>query len=161
MVENLLGLLEEKQFQGEVDTVMKGIRENALVIAQRYNHLMDVARDDFAVAEKTLVAKIVTKVYEESKKIKEKFLESERMNQNELKNRFYIPIQKWKELKIYGDFLKLNPYGISLEKRLNETLNKYHLDDVIEAYFDHPYYSKGTMMIMFTVAEIQNIDESK
>ena len=160
MVAGMLGLLDGAKFQSNLDTVMKEIRHNGFVIAKRYNDLMDVARRDFDVAEKNLVAKIVTAVYDESKKVKKTYLESERMDYKEMSNRFYFPIQKWKELKTYGDFLNLNQYGISLERKLNETLKKYHLDDMIEAYYDNPYVSKGTMMVIFKVADKQDIEET-
>ena len=160
MIESMLGLLDGVKFQSDLDTVMKEVRHNGFVIAKRYNDLMDVARKDFEVAEKNLIAKIVTTVYEESKKVKKTYLESERMNHKELSNSFCFPIEKWKELKTYGDFLNLNKYGISFERKLNETLKKYHLDDMIRAYFDCPYYDKGAMYSVCKVADAQEIEES-
>ena len=56
----VLGLLDGKQFQEKIDIARGGIKKNSLVIAKKYGELMDAARKDFDMAEKTLVAKIVS-----------------------------------------------------------------------------------------------------
>ena len=157
MVENFLGLLEEQQFQSNLDTVMDCINRNALVIAKRYNDLMDVARNDFAVAEKTLVAKIVTTIYKESQKVQKQYEQSERIHPEQLSNIISINIQKWKELKTYGELIGMMNYGISLEHRLNDSLGKYHLYPRIHADYFIPYMGNGTMYIHYKVTDEQKV----
>lgn len=157
MVENLLGLLDETQFQHNLDTVMDEINRNALVIAKRYNDLMRIARNDFAVAEKTLVAKIVTSIYKESQKVQKQYEQAERIHPEQLSNTISINIQKWNELKTYGELIGMMRYGISLEHRLNDSLYKYHLYPKIHADYSIPYMGDGTMWIHYKVTDEQKV----
>ena len=70
--EALVELDSSSQFQEKIDIALGGIKKNSLVIAKKYSELMVAARKDFDMAEKTLVAKIVTSVYNETKEIRKR-----------------------------------------------------------------------------------------
>lgn len=153
----VLGLLDGKQFQEKIDIALGGIKKNSLVIAKKYGELMVAARKDFDVAEKTLVAKIVTRVYNETKEIR-KMIKKDNITLKDVPIRLDINIERWKELKVYGRMLDLNKYGISLADRLNESLKKYHLDETIRAHYDVPYFSgDGQMFITLQVTDPQEL----
>jgi hypothetical protein len=153
----ILGIVGEKRFQEKIDTVVSGIEKNSLVIAKKYGELMAAARKDFDVAEKTLVAKIVTSMYNKTKEIRKR-IKKDGITLNDVPARIDINIERWKELKVYGRMLNLNKYGISLATKLNESLKKYHLDGTIKAYYDVPYFSGyGQMFITFQVTDPQEL----
>lgn len=153
----VLGLLDGKQFQEKIDIALGGIKKNSLVIAKKYSELMVAARKDFDMAEKTLVAKIVTSVYNETKEIRKR-IKKDNITLKDTPVKINININRWKELKVYGGMLNLNKYGISLANRLNESLKKYHLDETIKAYYDVPYFSgDGQMFIILQVTDPQEL----
>lgn len=153
----VLGLLDGKQFQEKIDIALGGIKKNSLVIAKKYSELMVAARKDFDMAEKTLVAKIVTSVYNETKEIRKK-IKKDNATLKDVPIQIYINIERWKELKVYGRMLNLNKYGISLASKLNDSLKKYHLDEMIKVHYDVPYFSgDGQMLIILRVTDPQEL----
>ena len=153
----ILSLLDGKKFQEKIDTVLDGIKKNSLVISRKYSELLVSARKDFETTEKVLIAKIVTSVYEKTKEIRKR-IKKDDITLNDVPVRIDINIEKWKELKVYGRMLDLNKYGISLANKLNESLKKYHLDGVVKAYYDVPYFSgNGQMFITFQVTDPQEL----
>jgi len=147
--------LNEKEFQSKIDTVVLGIRQNASKIAKKYGELFADAQKNFLLVERSLIAKIVTSVYNETKDIR-KIIKMEGTVLNDVPARIDINIERWKELKVYGRMLNLNKYGISLANKLNESLKKYHLDGIVKAYYDVPYFSgNGQMFITFQVTDPQ------
>lgn len=153
----VLGLLDGKKFQDKIDTVLDGIKKNSLAISRKYSELLVVARKDFETTEKVLIAKIVTSVYEKTKEIRKR-IKKDGITLNDVPIRIDINIERWKELKVYGRMLNLNKYGISLANKLNESLKKYHLDGIVKAYYDVPYFSgDGQMFIILQVTDPQEL----
>lgn len=153
----VLGLLDGKKFQDKIDTVLDGIKKNSLAISRKYSELLVVARKDFETTEKVLIAKIVTSVYEKTKEIRKR-IKKDGITLNDVPARIDINIERWKELKVYGGMLNLNKYGISLANKLNESLKKYHLDAIVKAYYDVPYFSgDGQMFITLQVTDPQEL----
>ena len=135
----VLGLLDGKQFQEKIDIALGGIKKNSLVIAKKYGELMVAARKDFDMAEKTLVAKIVTSVYNETKEIRKR-IKKDNITLKDTPVKINININRWKD------------------NRLNESLKKYHLDETIKAYYDVPYFSgDGQMFIILQVTDPQEL----
>ena len=157
MTDVTLEFLNEKEFQTKIDTVVLGIRQNSGVIAKRYNELSADAQKRFLLVERSLIAKIVTSVYEKTKEIRKRIKKKE-TSLDDVPARVDINIERWKELKVYGRMLNLNKYGISLANKLNESLKKYHLDGMVKAYYDVPYFSgDGQMFITLQVTDPQEL----
>ena len=155
MTDVTLEFLNEKEFQTKIDTVVLGIRQNSGVIAKRYNELSADAQKRFLLVERSLIAKIVTSVYEKTKEIRKRIKKKE-TSLDDVPARVDINIERWKELKVYGRMLNLEKYGISLANKLNESLKKYHLDGIVKAYYDVPYFSgDGQMFITLQVTDPQ------
>lgn len=153
----ILGLLDGKKFQDKIDTVLDGIKKNSLAISRKYSELLVEAKKDFETTEKVLIAKIVTSVYEKTKEIRKR-IKKDGITLNDVPARIDINIERWKELKVYGRMLNLNKYGISLANKLNESLKKYHLDGMVKAYYDVPYFSgDGQMFITLQVTDPQEL----
>jgi len=151
--------LNDKEFQSKIDTVVLGIRQNSSIIAKKYGELFTDAKKEFLLVERSLIAKIVTSVYNETKEIRKRIKKKE-TGLNDVPIRIDINIERWKELKVYGRMLDLNKYGISLAGKLNESLKKYHLDGIVKAYYDVPYFSgNGQMFITFQVTDPQEFTE--
>ena len=150
MTDVTLEFLNEKEFQSKIDTVVLGIRQNSSVIAKRYGELSADAQKRFLLVEKSLIAKIVTSVYEKTKEIRKR-IKKKGIILNDVPARININIERWKELKVYGGMLNLNRYGISLANKLNESLKKYHLDGIVKAYYDVPYYEYGDGQMFITL----------
>lgn len=147
--------LNDKEFQSKIDTVVLGIRQNSGVIAKKYGELFTDAQKNFLLVERSLISKIVTCVYEKTKEIRKR-IKKDGITLNDVPARSDINIERWKELKVYGRILNLNKYGISLANKLNESLKKYHLDGIVKAYYDVPYFSgNGQMFITFQVTDPQ------
>lgn len=147
--------LNDKEFQSKIDTVVLGIRQNSGVIAKKYGELFTDAQKNFLLVERSLISKIVTCVYEKTKEIRKR-IKKDGITLNDVPARSDINIERWKELKVYGRMLNLNKYGISLANKLNESLKKYHLDGIVKAYYDVPYFSgNGQMFITFQVTDPQ------
>ena len=141
---------------------MKMIKHNRFIIAKSYNDLMETARYNFDNIERGLISKIILTAYEKSEKVKKTYLESTDLYPEDIKPNFSFPIEKWKELKLYGRFLQLNEYGISLEYKINESLKKYNLDDIIQAEYFIPYDgTDGTMYINCVMADKQELLQEK
>ena len=152
-----LGFLNEKEFQSKIDTVALGIRQNSGVISRKYGELFADAQKDFLLVERSLIAKIVNRVYTETKDLRKR-IKKKGTVLNDVPARIYINIERWKELKVYGKMLGLDKYGISLANKLNDSLKKYHLDGIIKAHYDVPYFSgDGQMFIILRVTDPQEL----
>ena len=157
MTDVTLEFLNEKEFQSKIDTVVLGIRQNSGVIAKRYNELSADAQKRFLLVERSLIANIVTGVYEKTKEIRKRIKKKE-TSLDDVPARVDINIERWKELKVYGRMLNLEKYGSSLANKLNESLKKYHLDGIVKAYYDVPYFSgDGQMFITLQVTDPQEV----
>lgn len=154
----VLGLLDGKQFQEKVDVILGGIKKNSLVIAKKYGELLVSARKDFDVAEKTLVAKIVTSVYNETKEIRKR-IKKDGVTLKDTPAKIRISIRKWKEFKTYSKMVSPAGYEILIEETLNESLKKYHLDGM--EYKWHPGYfgGKSDSCIEYEVTKEKSIFE--
>lgn len=149
--------LNDKEFQSKIDTVVLGIKQNSGIISKKYGELFTDAKKEFLLVERSLIAKIVTSVYEKTKEIRKR-IKKDGITLNDVPIRIDINIERWKELKVYGRMLNLDKYGISLAGKLNESLKKYHLDGTIKAHYDVPYFSgDGQMFIILQVTDPQEL----
>ena len=153
----VLGLLDGKQFQEKIDIALGGIKKNSLVIAKKYGELLVSARKDFDVAEKTLVAKIVTSIYNETKEIRKK-IKKDNATLKDTPVKIRISILKWKEFKAYWKMISPAGHGIPVEQALNESLKKYHLDGM-EYKWAPGYYARTDAWVEYEVTKEKSIFE--
>ena len=133
------------RFQECIDTVVEGIRDNCEVINRKYKELLLASKDDYQLAEKTLVSKIITTVYSETKRILKKY-DTGKADLKKPDSEILFNIYGWDEFKTFAHLVCPNNNDFTVEDCLVKVLRKYGLNEVIRVdYF--PAFAGNRMTV--------------